>query len=530
MARSLRVLVIEDSAGDAEILVRELGRGYQVTSERVESAAAMSEALDRDTWDVIVSDYTLPSFGAPAALAIVKERGLDLPFIIVSGAVGEETAVAAMRAGAHDFITKDKFARMLPVIERELREAARRVEHRRMQEQLLISDRMASVGILAAGVAHEINNPLAVLIANLDFARKDLTQLLGDATSRELPGARTDARGDSGWAVWLASRAGEVLGTLDEAKDASEHVRIVVRDLKLFSRADDEQHGPVDVRHVIDSALRLAWNEIRHRARLVKDDGNVPPVEANEARLAQVLLNLIVNAAQAIPEGDADRNEIRIATHLGEGDRVIVEVRDTGSGIPQEILGRIFDPFFTTKPMGMGTGLGLAICHRIVKSFKGDIMVVSTLGAGTTFSVSLPFAKAAHSASPPLAAPVHSGRRGHILVVDDEPMVATIVRRMLRDEHEVVIAHSGREAADRVQGGERFDLIICDLMMPQMTGMDLQAELAGIASDQAERMLFMTGGAFTPRARQFLDETRNPRIEKPIDVPNLLALVHNLLR
>jgi signal transduction histidine kinase len=530
MNKPLRVLMIEDDARDAEILTRALGRGYEVICERVESGSAMREALDRTTWDVVISDYTLPGFGAPAALAIVKERGLDLPFIIVSGAVGEESAVSVMRAGAHDFIVKDKLARMLPVLERELREAARRAEHRAMQEQLLISDRMASVGTLAAGVAHEINNPLAVVIANLDFARNDLALLLDDACSRESSGGRTTDTGDSGWAVWLASRAGQILETLGDAKEASEHVRVVVRDLKLFSRSEDEQRGPIDLRRVIESALRMAWNELRHRARVVKDDGNVPAVEANEGRLAQVLLNLLVNAAQAIPEGDADRNEIRITTRLETGDRVVVEVRDTGSGIPQEILGRVFDPFFTTKPMGTGTGLGLAICHRIVTSFGGDITVESTVGEGTAIRVSLPLAKVAKTDAPPLAAIEDPRRRGRILVVDDEAMVAKTVHRILRDDHDVVIVTSGREAADRVQAGERFDLILCDLMMPRMTGMELHAQLVGVASDQAERMIFMTGGAFSPRARQFLDETLNPRIEKPIDVPNLRALVHNMLR
>lgn len=530
MAKPLRVLVVEDNERDADILVRELRRGYQLTFERVETAPAMREALDRETWDVVVSDYSLPSFGATAALAIVKEQGLDLPFIIVSGTIGEETAVDAMRAGAHDFMTKHKFARLLPAIERELQEAAMRAERTKLREQLLISDRMASVGTLAAGVAHEINNPLAAVMANIDFAHNDLTQLLRNARFENAPGAPSSTAANSGWAEWLSTRVGQILQSLDDAKESSERVRVIVRDLKTFSRGDEERRGPVDVRRVIDSALRMAWNEVHHRARLVKDYGDVPLVVADEARLGQVILNLVVNAAQAIPEGRAESQEICITTRLDSSGRVVVEVRDTGSGIPEAILGRIFDVFFTTKPIGEGTGLGLAICHRIVTSFGGEITVDSREGRGSTFRVSLPVAKTEEVAAAPIAAPIVRGRRGRILVVDDQPLMVSVVRQMLTGEHDVVAVTSGREAVDRVVArGERFDLILCDLMMPQVTGMDLHAELTGSAGDQAERIVFMTGGAFTPRARQFLDDVPNARIEKPFDAPGLRALIRNLL-
>ncbi len=530
MKKALRALLIEDNQRDADLLLRELRRGYQVTHELVETAEAMSAALDKQSWDIVLSDYSLPTFSAPAALSLVKARCLDVPFIIVSGTIGEETAVEAMRAGAHDFMPKDKLARLLPAIERELKEAAGRAERKEMQEQLLVSDRMASVGTLAAGVAHEINNPLAALMANLDFALTDLKRFGEEARSQETPGAPNDGARDSGWVAWLTTRIDQVLEPLREAKESSERVRIIVRDLKVFSRAEEERLGPVEVRRVIESSVRMAWNEIRHRARLIKDYGNVPPVEANESRLGQVFLNLIVNAAQAIPEGKADGNEIRVATRLEGVDRVAVEVRDTGTGIPEAILGRIFNPFFTTKPVGLGTGLGLAICQRIVTSLGGEITVQSQEGKGTVFRVLLPVAKTRAVDETPMPPPRVLGRRGRILVVDDEPMVASAIRRMLAKEHEVIPVTSAREAKDRFRNGERFDLILCDLMMPEITGMELHAELARTAPDQAERMLFMTGGAFTPQARQFLDVVRNPRVEKPFDFASLHALIHNLVR
>jgi signal transduction histidine kinase len=530
MKKPLRALLIEDNQLDADLLLRELRRGYKVAHERVETAEAMSAALDKQAWDAVLSDYSLPTFSAPAALSLVKARGLDVPFIIVSGTIGEETAVAAMRAGAHDFMPKGKLARLLPAIERELKEAAGRAERKEMQEQLLVSDRMASVGTLAAGVAHEINNPLAALMANIDFALAELKRIGDEARSHEAPEARSDGAGDSGWAAWLTARIDELLEPLRDARESSEHVRVIVRDLKVFSRTEEESRGPVEVRRVIESSLRMAWNEIRHRARLIKDYGDVPPVEASESRLGQVFLNLIVNAAQAIPAGKADGNEIRVATRLDGAQRVLIEVRDTGTGIPDAIVGRIFNPFFTTKPAGQGTGLGLAICQRIVTSLGGEITVESKQGKGTVFRVFLPVAKTQVLDERPLPPPRILGRRGRILVVDDEPMVASAIRRALSKEHEVIPVPSAREAKERIRKGERFDLILCDLMMPEITGMELHAELAATAPDQAERMIFMTGGAFTPQARQFLDRVRNPRVEKPFDFPSLQALIHSLVR
>jgi len=517
--RRLRTLIVEDLESDAALLVRELKRGgFAVEHERVETPEAMTAALEGHTWDLVVSDYSMPGFGALGALAIVKRSGLDLPFIIVSGTIGEDVAVAALQAGAHDFIAKGKLARLLPAVERELREAAHRAEHAKIQEHLLISDRMASVGILAAGVGHEINNPLAVLMANLEFAVQDLRTL--DAGLRDSGRASEDV-------LEQLARIDESLG---DARDASERVRHIVRDLKLFSRSDDTRSGPVDLRRVIDSAVRMAWNEIRHRAMMVKDYGDVPPIEGNEARLSQVMLNLVVNAAQSMPEGRADRNEIRVVTRTEGVDRVVIEVRDTGVGIPASQLTRIFDPFFTTKPIGVGTGLGLAICHRIVTAMKGTITVESVQGEGTMFRVSLPVSSG--PAEPveiarPLGPPL---RRGNILVVDDDVLVGSALRRMLATDHDVVTKSSARDALAYLRSGADCDVILCDVMMPEMTGAELHGELLRTHPGLAEKIVFMTGGAFTPNTRNFLEEVRNPRVDKPIDWAALKALVHTLIR
>ena len=333
----------------------------------------------------------MPRFTAPSALAVVKGLKLDLPFIIVSGTVNEDIAVEAIHAGAHDFMAKGKLSRLIPAIERELRDVRLRVERSRMQEQLVISDRMASVGTLAAGVAHEINNPLAAFIANLDFAAQDVAKLTQDVCANR---AGTDGAESSPGAIgWIETRLREMEEPLRDARESADRVRLIVRDLKIFSRSGEDRTGAVDVRRVIESSLRMAWNEIRHRARLVKEYGDVPQVEGNEGRLGQVFLNIIVNAAQAIPEGHADKNEIRIVTKQNDDGRVVIEVRDTGPGMSEAIIARIFDPFFTTKAIGEGTGLGLAICHRIVTTLGGELAVEVWSGRGPSFRIILPVAK-----------------------------------------------------------------------------------------------------------------------------------------
>jgi signal transduction histidine kinase len=509
VSKPLRTLIVEDSEQDATLLIRELRRGgYDLSFERVETPDAMHAALDRRSWDIVLSDYSMPRFSGPAALALVRGRNLDLPFIIISGTVGEETAVASLRAGAHDFLVKGSLARLLPAIDREMREAAVRAERKKIQEQLLISERMASVGLLAAGVAHEINNPLAILVSNLELASQQLGELASDGPA-----------------------ADQLETQLRDAQEAAERVRLIVRDLKVFSKSRDaESRGPVDIRSVLESAIRMASNEIRHRARLTRDYADVPPVSGNESRLGQVFLNLIVNAAHAIPEGRADANEIKIVVRNESASRVAIEVHDTGAGIPADVLPHDFDAFFTTKGLTTGTGLGLAICRRIIVDHDGEISVESRLGTGTVFRTLLPVANqevAETGGAPP---EIVAGRRGRILAVDDEPMLCVVIERLLSAEHEVTTCSSAKEALRKIRNGERFDLILCDLMMPEMTGMDLHAALLQSAPDQAGKLIFMTGGAFTENAQAFLAEAPNESIEKPFKGAKLREVVRGFLR
>jgi PAS domain S-box-containing protein len=365
-------------------------------------------------------------------------------------------------------------------------------DRKQMEARLVMADRMVSLGTLAAGVAHEINNPLSYVIANLDYVAGRVSDM------------------------------DDVTEALEEAQAGAERVRSIVRDLKTVSRGDDVEQGAVDLHRVLDASANMAWNEVRHRARLRKEyAATLPPVVGNESRLGQVFLNLLINAAQAIPEGAADRNQIHLSTRV-EGDRVIVDVRDSGTGIPREHLARLFDPFFTTKEIGVGTGLGLFICQNIVTALGGEITVDSVPGRGTTMHVALRVAAQEPRAVP--AAPVPTGVRRRVLIIDDEPLIgAAMVRRL--PEHDVAIETSGLSALVRIRAGETFDLILCDVMMPDMTGIALFEQLQKEAPALARRVVFMTGGAFTSAARDFLDRVPNPRLEKPIDMHNLRAIL-----
>ncbi|HSN15493.1 MAG TPA: ATP-binding protein, partial [Anaeromyxobacteraceae bacterium] len=251
-------------------------------------------------------------------------------------------------------------------------------ERRRMLGRLQMADRLASVGTLAAGVAHEINNPLAYVLGNVQHSLESLDDL-----------RRALARGE-GVPEEIARVTEESVAALRDAATGAERVRDIVRDLKVFSRASSEERHPTSLVRVLQSAGNLAGPEIRHRARFHLEVGELPPVMANESRLSQVFLNLLVNAAQAIPAGRPEENSIEVTGRTGADGRVVVEVRDTGCGIPLADQKRIFDPFFTTKPAGVGTGLGLAICHGIVTGLGGEIDVESAPGAGSTFRVVLP--------------------------------------------------------------------------------------------------------------------------------------------
>jgi CheY-like chemotaxis protein len=272
----------------------------------------------------------------------------------------------------------------------------------------------------------------------------------------------------------------------------------------------------------------MAHNEIRHRAELVPNYLPVPFVRANEAKLGQVFVNLLINAAQAIDGSGARENQIRVSTSVAADGRVVVEVRDTGAGMTREVMDRLFTAFFTTKPVGVGTGLGLSISHGIVAALGGEITVESAVGKGSTFRVHLPPGRASATQAPaPDAEPARPSRRGRILIID-EPKIVNALCRCLSPDHDVVVAKAP-DAVQAIRNGAEFDVILCGLMMPGTTGMDVYESLMRDVPQQAEKLVFMTGGAFTPRALTFLDTVDNPQIAKPFDIASLKALVNERL-
>jgi len=411
-------------------------------------------------------------------------------------------------------------------------------EKKGLQTQLAQSDRLTTMGTLAAGVAHEINNPLAYVLYNIESLSVDLpkvaevvrrchsymfTHLGPDAANAQL----------GAFAEFCTPAALEDINArFRDALSGSIRIKDIVRTLGTFSRVERTEVAPVNLHTAIEHAITMAFNEIRYRARLVKDFGTVPMVLASDGKIAQVFLNLLINAAHAIGEGHVEDNEIRVRTWAEEGGSVFAEVGDTGGGIPLELQAKLFEPFFTTKRIGVGTGLGLSICKNIVASFGGQITFTSTPGKGTRFLIRLPRIPEnwetrreevqARTVERPSV-------RGRILVVDDEEGLRKAFVRLLGRTHEVITAGSGEEAKALLENDRGFDVIFCDLMMSRMSGMELHAWLSETDPALAGQVVFVTGGAFTPGAGDYLRKVGNLRVDKPFDATAMLKMTEELV-
>ena len=375
-------------------------------------------------------------------------------------------------------------------------------EQRHLEHQVEVNERMASLGRLASAVAHEINNPLTYVVANLDYVADEVQTIAPNSQATE-----------------------DIREALVEAKQGADRVRRIVRDLRSYSRGDAEPTEPVDLRRVLEAAAKLADNEIHNSAQLVVDYDDVPAVDAHQSRLEQVFMNLLLNATHAFEGHRSSSNKISVRLRFDGIDRVVATVRDTGPGLPAAVVERLFQPFVSSGHVGAGTGLGLAICRSIVESYRGTIVAESTLGEGTVFTVSLPVAALSLESPRQVYRPSTPARRGRILIVDDEPLVAAAVRRVLTPSHHVEVETSCRAALDRLRDGHDFDVLVCDVMMPAMSVIRLHAELVELAPELAKRMIFLTGGAFGPEETAFVRGQANVCLEKPIDRAELLAAV-----
>ncbi|HVJ91560.1 MAG TPA: response regulator [Labilithrix sp.] len=364
----------------------------------------------------------------------------------------------------------------------------------RAESRVASSAAITAVGSLATGLAHEINNPLAVVLANVEEALR-VTSDLESSFERPAKTELTDLR-----------------AMLEEALEASQRVQFIVRDLRAFA-CPDERRVRVDLNALAESCCNIAFAEIRHRARLRKELKATAPVLGNEAKIAQMLLHLLVNAAHAMPEGDVEHNEILITTAQHER-AAVIEVSDTGSGIAKAHATRVFEPFFTTKPRR--PGMGLSICKATVTEHGGEISIHARDGGGTVVRVVLPTLEAEmsdHSLTPI----DRTEQQRRVLIVDDDPLVLRSLTRVLARDFEIASARNGREALDLVRAGGNFDAMLCDLTMPELSGIELHELLSRDDPELAKRTVFLTGGAFSGRAQTFLDAVGQPHLEKPVN-------------
>ncbi|HEX2736221.1 MAG TPA: response regulator, partial [Polyangiaceae bacterium] len=343
-------------------------------------------------------------------------------------------------------------------------------ERMELQSQLLLSDRLATVGTMAASVAHEVNNPLFYISSNLESLSEQL---------RERPGSQA------------------LNALVDEALDGVSRIENAMKDLRTFARSPDIKTAPISVTKVLDASVRLASNEIRHRAQLIRDYRSDAMVVGDESSIGQLFLNLLVVAAQSIPEGNAHSNELIVGVWV-EGREVNVEISDTGPGILRRDLERAFDPFADVSER-MRSGMGLYVCQRIVGSLGGQISARSRQGSGNTFHVRLPAAKHTPLAPRTPRLRLVPSRPARVLIVDDEELVLKALRRTL-EGHDVRAARSGREAIQILETEPPFDLVLCDVMMPDMNGEDVYNAASRVAPGTQQRIVFVTGGAFTKDA------------------------------
>ncbi len=387
-------------------------------------------------------------------------------------------------------------------------------EERDRELRRLQSEKLASIGMLAAGVAHEINNPASFVLANVDslaglLRRLDETLRAGGVYAKDPP---------------LANQLFDAMTVVQESKEGMARIHRIARDLHSFSRVDDDANALSDVNAAVDSALTMLRSELRYRATVERSLRATQMVRASAARLGQVFLNLLVNAAHALADLHPRRNRLYVRSH-DEGPHVVVEVEDNGPGIPPHIMPRIFESFFTTKPPELGTGLGLPISLDIVRRAGGELTAESEPGRGAIFRVRLPAALGVPSVKTRSVPSLRAIQRRRVLAIDDEALLLKAFQRMLACYHDIETKLGAKEAL-RCFGQDRdFDVVLCDLQMPDMSGVELYQAVKQQWPSLAERFIFITGGAFSTEARRFLEDPAIACINKPFQLRELLELI-----
>src|SRR2546425_881046 len=477
MSTPLRVLIVEDSEDDTSLLVRELRRGgYELTFERVDTPAGMSAALDHKEWDLVICDYSMPPFAGMDALSLLRTKGSEAPFSFLSGTIGEETAIAALKQGAQDYVMKDNLKRLLPAIQRELHEAEQRRERKRLEHQVQELRKFEAIGRLAGGIAHDFNNALGVI---LGWAQLGYDNVPAHSPLRE---------------------------SFQRIRDQAQRSAGLTRQLLAFARRQVLRPRNVNLNDLVSKMTGLLETAIGEQTELkIALTPGLQATKADPTQIEQVLMNLCLNARDAMPQGgrivigtsnvEIGEDFCRTHSYGHPGRYVLLSVSDIGVGMDAATLDRIFEPFFTTKEMGRGTGLGLATVYGIVKQHGGFVNVYSEPGQGTTFHVCL----AASSGSPDEAIELatsedaQKGGTETILVAEDHEELRELVRKTLASQgYSVILASNGRDAVRMFKANsEEIRLVVLDVVMPFLGGPEAHSQMCAIRPDLP--VIFMSG-------------------------------------
>ncbi len=502
-AEELRVLLVEDDEGDRLLVRKSLGSSPEhpwVLTE-VGALAEAQERLRIERFHVVLLDLSLPDSLGVSTLHAALEVARDTPVVVLTGDGDPVLGREVIQSGAQDWLPKSALSpgvlerALLHTIERQLRVG--------LERQLFHADRLASIGTIASGLVHELNNPTMTAQLNLQELQKVLDGL-------ELP----------------AREGNTARRMIADALGGIQAIRAIVQRLGSFSDLDLGAPEWVDLNAVVEEACALTQNLVRHRAVLEEDLHPLPRIPAHRSRLSQVVVNLLTNAAHAIPAGRSAEARVSVRTaQVAHGLQLIIE--DTGPGIPPEAVDRIFDPFFSAWPQGRGLGLGLTISSEVIRQHGGYVDAYNRPGGGARFEVFLPFDTGIQAAErAPLPAPSsEDGERLRVLIVDDDERLLRILVQVLEEEYEVVAAAGGAAALALLEEDTAFDVVLCDLMMPEVDG---AAVYQGLPEALRRRFVAMTGGVFTQRMRSFVEGLDNIVLEKPFDPKFLARLLNHL--